>query len=187
VSCCEKLLNKSLPTTKKRFAFAKACIKIWKKHMEKVPKVKLTTISPNCLKVDNATIFFASISKRAERLATERVNIPKINQITIEKDVKRPNRIKSQIPAVTKVELWTKALTGVGAAIAAGSHLIKGHWALLVKAKAEKTNPRKILLIFLTPVPKTLNHQQKTISKIASPKRLVSNVNKPPFKLSQFW
>jgi len=37
-----------------------------------------------------------------------------------------PNRIRSQIPAVTKVELCTKALTGVGAAIAAGSHLVKG-------------------------------------------------------------
>ena len=37
-------------------------------------------------------------------------------------------------PAVTNVEEWTKALTGVGAAIAAGSHLEKGIWALLVIA-----------------------------------------------------
>ena len=29
---------------------------------------------------------------------------------------------------------WTKAETGVGAAIAAGSHLEKGTWALLVQA-----------------------------------------------------
>jgi len=37
------------------------------------------------------------------------------------------NRTKSQTPAVTKVDLWTSALTGVGAAIAAGNHLINGH------------------------------------------------------------
>ena len=36
------------------------------------------------------------------------------------------------MPAVTKVEEWTKALTGVGAAIAAGSQHLKGNWALLV-------------------------------------------------------
>lgn len=34
---------------------------------------------------------------------------------------------------MTRVEEWTNAETGVGAAIAAGSHLIKGNWALLVK------------------------------------------------------
>lgn len=42
-------------------------------------------------------------------------------------------RTKSQTPAVTRVELCTKALTGVGAAMAAGSHLVNGICALLVK------------------------------------------------------
>lgn len=37
-------------------------------------------------------------------------------------------------PAVTSVEEWTKALTGVGAAIAAGNQLEKGICALLVIA-----------------------------------------------------
>lgn len=36
-------------------------------------------------------------------------------------------------PAVTKVLLWTRALTGVGALIALGNHLLKGNWALFVK------------------------------------------------------
>lgn len=36
------------------------------------------------------------------------------------------NRTNRKTPAVTKVEEWTKADTGVGAAIAAGSHLEKG-------------------------------------------------------------
>jgi hypothetical protein len=37
-------------------------------------------------------------------------------------------------PAVTRVEEWTKAETGVGAAIAAGNQLEKGICALLVMA-----------------------------------------------------
>jgi len=35
-------------------------------------------------------------------------------------------------PAVTKVDEWTKAETGVGAAMAAGSHAENGIWALFV-------------------------------------------------------
>lgn len=35
---------------------------------------------------------------------------------------------------MTSVEEWTRAETGVGAAIAAGSHLENGIWALLVIA-----------------------------------------------------
>jgi hypothetical protein len=42
------------------------------------------------------------------------------------------NRIRRKIPAVTRVEEWTKAETGVGAAIAAGSQAENGIWALLV-------------------------------------------------------
>ena len=37
-------------------------------------------------------------------------------------------------PAVTKVDECTRADTGVGAAIAAGSHLENGIWALFVMA-----------------------------------------------------
>lgn len=36
------------------------------------------------------------------------------------------NRNRRNTPAVTSVEEWTKAETGVGAAIAAGSHAEKG-------------------------------------------------------------
>lgn len=42
-------------------------------------------------------------------------------------------RIKRYTPAVTKVEEWTNALTGVGAAMAAGSQELNGYWALFVK------------------------------------------------------
>ena len=46
------------------------------------------------------------------------------------------------MPAVTKVLLWTREDTGVGAAIAKGSQLQKGYWALFVKA-ANKSNMGK--------------------------------------------
>jgi len=45
---------------------------------------------------------------------------------------------------VTRVDEWTKADTGVGAAIAAGSHALKGIWALFV----HKAN-NKILVIII--------------------------------------
>lgn len=44
------------------------------------------------------------------------------------------NRIKRKTPAVTRVEEWTSAETGVGAAIAAGSQAENGIWALFVIA-----------------------------------------------------
>ena len=44
-------------------------------------------------------------------------------------------RISKYTPAVTRVEEWTSADTGVGAAMAAGSHAENGIWALLVQAE----------------------------------------------------
>lgn len=40
-------------------------------------------------------------------------------------------RRSKNTPAVTKVDEWTKAEIGVGAAIAAGNHAENGNWALL--------------------------------------------------------
>ena len=44
-------------------------------------------------------------------------------------------RISRYTPAVTKVEEWTNADTGVGAAIAAGNHAENGICALFVQAE----------------------------------------------------
>lgn len=52
-------------------------------------------------------------------------------------------RISKKTPAVTKVEEWTRAETGVGAAIAAGSQAEKGICALLVIAATIIVNQRK--------------------------------------------
>jgi len=48
-----------------------------------------------------------------------------------------------KIPAVTRVDEWTNALTGVGAAIAAGNQHLKGNWALLVQE--HKSNIKEII------------------------------------------
>jgi hypothetical protein len=107
------------------------------------PKESLKNISPNCLKVERATNFLPSVSLRAERLAIVRVKTLTI--VIAQNHVIDRNRTISHKPAVTKVELCTKALTGVGAAIAAGSHLVKGAWALLVKERTTKSKRVKIL------------------------------------------
>ena len=50
------------------------------------------------------------------------------------------------MPAVTSVDEWTKAETGVGAAIAAGNHLENGKWALFVNIpKTLKKNKKEII------------------------------------------
>jgi uncharacterized protein (DUF1919 family) len=59
-----------------KFALAKACIKTCIKQIDAVPIDNATNISPNCLKVDKATTFFPSFSKRAETLATIKVIAP---------------------------------------------------------------------------------------------------------------
>ena len=93
-------------------------------------------IIPNWLKVDKATIFFISISKKALILAINIVKLPTQNssKLMLTKFSKFSKRKIKQTPAVTKVEEWTSEDTGVGAAIAAGSHALKGICALFVDA-----------------------------------------------------
>ena len=108
-------------------------------------KPKLNTITPNWLKVDSAIIFFISNSKKAENLAMNIVETPTalINKLLMKENLFKC-RINTYTPAVTNVEEWTKEDTGVGAAIAAGSHAEKGICALLVKAPRTKRKIRPL-------------------------------------------
>jgi len=187
-SCWENREWIRLPTIVKRFALAKACIIKWKKQTKGPPINKVKIINPSCLKVESATNFFPSDSLKAVILATSKVTMPKINLILMFNIVNCPNRIKIQIPAVTSVELCTSALTGVGAAIAAGSHLIKGNWALFVIAtKKNNKNNRLLEGLFISNGNRTRREYPRTTNKIASPDRLVKRVRRPPFALDQFW
>lgn len=94
-------------------------------------------MTPSCLRVERAIIFFISHSAialyPAISIVIEAINKSDgQNQFDCIKD--EENRIKRKTPAVTRVEECTRALTGVGAAIAAGSQLENGSWALLVIA-----------------------------------------------------
>ena len=109
----------------------------WKKDNMGLPIPKVNIIIPSWLSVDNAMIFFISISNMAVIPAIIIVIIPinnKIYLIFISIIIKFI-RINKYTPAVTSVEEWTKAETGVGAAIAAGNHAENGIWALLVQAE----------------------------------------------------
>jgi hypothetical protein len=100
-------------------------------------------INPNCLRVDSATIFLTSHSNIALILAINKVQIPNHKQLLKNALELKLNRINIHKPAVTKVELCTKALTGVGAAMAAGNQFVQGSCALLVIdiEKSTNTNP----------------------------------------------
>ena len=97
------------------------------------------------------------------------------------------SRKSKYTPAVTKVEEWTREDTGVGAAIAAGSHALKGIWALLVIAPKinNKVNKKpvtlndciRIILKFLLKRP-----QARALNKNPSPNRLEKKVKRPAFK-----
>lgn len=85
--------------------------------------------------MDKATTFLKSVSKFATNPAINIVVKP-TTKMTGSKGlgIMGWNRIIKKTPAVTKVEEWTKAETGVGAAMAAGSQAEKGICALLVIA-----------------------------------------------------
>jgi len=78
-------------------------------------------------------------------LASINVIVPNIKRALASIILTCLKRTKSQTPAVTRVELCTKALTGVGAAIAAGNHLVNGICALLVKVTNKNRKKATIL------------------------------------------
>lgn len=94
-----------------------------------MPNPRLIIITPNWLSVDRAITFFRSFSQLAAIPAISRVRTEINKSEGLKKSQVARNgkkRIIKKIPAVTKVEECTSADTGVGAAIAAGSHAEKG-------------------------------------------------------------
>lgn len=101
-------------------------------------------ITPSCLRVDKATIFFMSSSIKAVKPEISNVTLLIINKrVWVVLKISIGQRIKIYTPAVTRVEEWTKDETGVGAAMAAGNHAEKGNWALFVHA-AKINNTQKL-------------------------------------------
>lgn len=136
-----------VPAVINRRALNRACVIKWKNAILGIFIARLYIIVPNWLNVDRAIIFFMSHSVRALSPAIQAVRAAenrRRNSKGTEFLIKLKKRIKIKIPAVTRVEEWTRAETGVGAAIAAGSQLIKGNWALFVIAAVISINPRRV-------------------------------------------
>lgn len=93
--------------------------------------------------VEKATTFLKSFSKFAIKPPIINVDIPITNGIKLIFNSYNGSSIKAskKIPAVTNVEEWTIAEIGVGADIAAGSHLDKGNWALFENAQIKSKKP----------------------------------------------
>ena len=89
---------------------------------------------------------------------------------------------------MTKVEEWTKADTGVGAAMAAGSHALNGSWALFVQAATMNTNAAQDLIVKLADCEgnsELLGSSHHLVSEIrikASPTRFLIPVRRPELK-----
>lgn len=143
-------------------------------------------MTPNCLRVDKAIIFFISISDIAINPAINIVTVAVRSKVLLNMgDLFKvgANRIKRKTPAVTRVEEWTKAETGVGAAIAAGNQAEKGIWALLVIA-ATIIVAHKMVVEVLELIANTFHESKFTESAIeikrrTSPSRLVKAVIRP--------
>jgi hypothetical protein len=87
-------------------------------------------------------------------------------------------RTSKKIPAVTRVEEWTIAEIGVGADMAAGSHLESGNWALFLKAQITAKNKITHVLKFINKKSLILESLSLRITTMTtSPNRLKNIVN----------
>lgn len=142
---------------------------------------RVEIITPNWLRVERAIIFLRSHSTMAAIPAISMV-IEDIyrrdgwNMGVVLRNGKKRMRIKT--PAVTSVDEWTNAETGVGAAIAAGSQLENGIWALLVIAAIVKHNTTHGLWIVVLRTSQWpwFNSSAIEIRKSTSPIRFISAV-----------
>lgn len=147
----------------------KAWVIKWKKPFWN-EKAEIAIISrPSWDKVEKATTFFKSLSFRAHKAPTNIVLLPS----NIKTNPPTSNFNKTHNPAVTKVEEWTRADTGVGAAIAAGSHAENGNCADL-QIENKTTNKKNTHLNLII-------NKLKARTKKTSPIRLNSTVFIAPF------
>lgn len=135
ISWIFKFLWIIIPAHRNRRALNRACVYRWNRDRCTMFIPNLIIITPSCLSVDSAIIFLRSFSRLAampamSKVSTEMNRIDGWNVLVLDKNGK--NRIRRNTPAVTNVDECTRADTGVGAAMAAGSHAENGIWALLV-------------------------------------------------------
>lgn len=72
-----------VPAHKNKSALNKACVIKWKNARKGASKPSLTIITPSCLKVERAIIFFISHSVMALSPAIKEVNVAIIKRIEL--------------------------------------------------------------------------------------------------------
>lgn len=112
------------PEQRNSMALKKACVEMWKKASCGRFSPMVTIIRPSWLDVENAMIFLMSFCVRAHVAANSVDRAPRQRQM--ERAVWLFSsigwvRISRKIPATTIVLEWSRAETGVGPSMAAGS------------------------------------------------------------------
>lgn len=198
ISCLWFIKTKIQPALINNRALNLACEIKWKKAILLLFILILNIIIPSCLRVDSAINFLRSGSIIAANPAITDVSsaVDKVSNINGSVSlIDEVTRIMRKIPAVTSVDEWTSAETGVGAAMAAGSHEENGAWALLVKdairrksriadEKSESLVRDWLFTIELEPAKKNTDKHDRIK---ASPMRLVNLVTIPENRALGVW
>lgn len=114
-----------MPEHRNSIALKKAWVQICRNASWGWPSPMATIIKPSWLEVENAMIFLMSFCVRAQIAVKKVVIAPRHRQMVKAVwlfCIHGPNRTRRKMPATTMVLEWSKAETGVGPSMAAGSH-----------------------------------------------------------------
>lgn len=112
------------PEHRNSIALKKACVEMWKKASCGRFSPMVTIMSPSWLDVEKAIIFLMSFCVRAHVAANRVERAPRHRQIDRTGGLLVNMgwvRMSRKIPATTMVLEWSRAETGVGPSMAAGS------------------------------------------------------------------
>lgn len=113
------------PEQRNNIALKKACMEIWRKASCGRFSPMVTIISPSWLEVEKAMIFLMSFCVSAHVAANSVDRAPRHRQVVRAVWLFESMgwvRMSRKIPATTIVLEWSRAETGVGPSMAAGSH-----------------------------------------------------------------
>lgn len=125
MSCSPLRLWMMEPEHRKSMALKKAWVEMWRKASWGRLSPIVTIIKPSWLDVEKAMIFLMSFCVRAHVAANSVDRAPRQRHRVRAAWLVASNgwvRISRKIPATTIVLEWSKAETGVGPSMAAGSH-----------------------------------------------------------------
>src|SRR5262249_37294786 len=144
------------PAQRNRHALKNAWVPRWKIAAVQLPVPAATNMNPSWLTVEYASTFFMSVWANAMNAAISAVRSPMVAttiSAVVDDAYRSDSRHTMYTPAVTIVAAWISAETGVGPAIASGSHTNSGSCADLPHAPmnnripaaaASRSPPRKL-------------------------------------------